>query len=51
MNILLVGGTGYLGNKLIKQLEIENHDVLCITRNNNSPNIKKYLCIYDKDLY
>ena len=51
MNIILVGGTGYLGNKLLKRLEKEKHNVLCITKKYDCSNIKNQIHINDKDLY
>ncbi|WP_455145037.1 NAD-dependent epimerase/dehydratase family protein [Brachyspira pilosicoli] len=50
MNIILVGSTGYLGNKLLKKLsENKNNNILSLVRNPN--NIKNYILINDPKLY
>jgi len=33
MKILITGGTGFIGQALIKQLELLNHQVLVLSRN------------------
>lgn len=48
MNIILVGSSGYLGSKLLKKLQKENHNILCVTRNANLFNKKNYVYIYDE---
>lgn len=50
MNIILVGATGYLGSKLLKNLlEDKKNSVLSLVRNPN--NIKNYILINDQKLY
>ncbi|WP_288550702.1 NAD(P)-dependent oxidoreductase [uncultured Brachyspira sp.] len=50
MNIILVGATGYLGSKLLKNLlEDNNNNVLSLVRNPN--NINNYILINDPKLY
>lgn len=50
MNIILVGSTGYLGNKLLKKLLEDNkNNVLSLVRNPN--NINNYILINDPKLY
>lgn len=51
MNIILIGSTGYLGNKLLNVLENENNNILNIIRNNNIQNIKNYIDISDENFY
>lgn len=47
MNILILGGTGYLGKKIINNLISNNHFVICLKRENSD---LKYLNINDPKL-
>ncbi|WP_157147172.1 NAD-dependent epimerase/dehydratase family protein [Brachyspira pilosicoli] len=49
MNIILVGSTGYLGSQLLEKLHKENHNILCVTRNNRFFNTKN--CVHINDDY
>lgn len=45
MNILLLGGTGFLGGKLLNRLSSSNHSIICLVRKTSvisiqSPNIR-----------
>ena len=35
MKFCILGGTGYLGNKIIKSLLESNNEVFCVYRNNS----------------
>lgn len=52
MNIVLVGASGYLGNKLLKRLISQNNNVLCLIRKNTNIKLikgitKNYIHIED----
>lgn len=51
MNILLVGVSGYLGNKLLNKLQEYNYNILSLIRNSKPSYIKNYIYIDDKELY
>lgn len=42
MKVCILGGTGYLGNKIIKSLLKPNNDIFCVYRN-NSKSVKKFI--------
>ncbi len=45
MNIAVLGGTGYLGSRIIQKLVLKGNKVLCITRNPQKYE-NDYLCTY-----
>ena len=45
MNILLLGGTGYLGGHIAKKLVDEGHNVICVVRNTSNTDRLEYLNI------
>ena len=51
MNIILVGATGYLGNKLLTKFEKEKNNVLSLVRCYKTLNIKNFVCVEDKNCF
>ena len=43
MHILITGATGYLGNKLVKELLLSGHQISCIVRNSSKLEEKAWL--------
>jgi nucleoside-diphosphate-sugar epimerase len=41
VNVLVIGGTGYLGHRIVEQLVVAGHDVSVISRGNLAPEIMK----------
>src|SRR6185503_15709418 len=42
VNVLVIGGTGYLGRRIVEQLIIAGHSVSVVSRGNLAPDVMKH---------